>query len=146
MRAFHALWALDGRSLYLINQAYIVLLKKKNDASEITGFQPISLIHSFAKLFTKVLATRLAPLMPQLVWQNQSAFIQGRMIHEKFPGSATHSKTLGPKEETLLSRLILPRPLTQLTGRSFSRCLSTWVSLIDGLIGFHYFSPRPAPR
>lgn len=29
MRAFHALWSLDGRSLYLLNQAYMVLLKKK---------------------------------------------------------------------------------------------------------------------
>ena len=99
MRAFHALWALDGRSLYLINQAYIVLLKKKNDASEITDFQPISLIHSFAKLFTKVLATRLAPLMPQLVWQNQSAFIQGRMIHENFRAVQLTAKLLGRKKK-----------------------------------------------
>jgi hypothetical protein len=29
MRAFRALWALDGRSLYLVNQAFMVLLKKK---------------------------------------------------------------------------------------------------------------------
>jgi len=63
MRAFHALWALDGRSLYLKNQAYIVLLKKKEFPAEISDYRPISLIHSFAKLFTKVLATRLAPLM-----------------------------------------------------------------------------------
>lgn len=33
MRAFDALWSLDGRSLYLVNQAYMILLKKKKDAS-----------------------------------------------------------------------------------------------------------------
>ena len=84
IRAFNALWALDGRSLYLINQAYIVLLKKKELPAEISGYRPISLIHSFAKLFTKVLAARLAPLMQQLVRPNQSAFIRGRVIHENF--------------------------------------------------------------
>jgi hypothetical protein len=29
IRAFHALWSLDGRSLYLVNQAYMILLRKK---------------------------------------------------------------------------------------------------------------------
>lgn len=54
MRAFHALWSLDCRSLYLVNQAFMVLLKKRKDANTVSGFRPISLIHSFAKLFTKV--------------------------------------------------------------------------------------------
>ena len=90
MRAFHALWSLDGRSLYLINQAYIVLLRKKGDASEISDYRPISLIHSF----TKVLATRLAPLMQQLVKPNQSAFIRERMIHENFIAVQLSAKLL----------------------------------------------------
>lgn len=32
MRAFNALWSLDGRSFYLVNQAFTVLLRKKSDA------------------------------------------------------------------------------------------------------------------
>ena len=94
MRAFHALWALDGRSLYLINQAYIVLLKKKDFTSAISDYRPISLIHSFAKLFTKVLASRLTPLMQQLVRANQSAFIRGRIIHENFRAVQLSAKLL----------------------------------------------------
>jgi hypothetical protein len=93
MRAFHALWSLDARSLYLINQAYIVLLKKR-EATEINDYRPISLIHSFAKLFTKVLATRLAPLMHQLVKPNQSAFIKGRVIHENYRAVQLSAKLL----------------------------------------------------
>ena len=84
IRAFHALWSLDGRSLYLVNQAYMILLKKKTDASTVHDFRPISLIHSFAKLFAKVLARRLSPHMNDLVRFNQSAFISGRIIHENF--------------------------------------------------------------
>jgi hypothetical protein len=84
MRAFHALWSLDGRSLYLVNQAYMVLLNKKNDASLISDYRPISLVHSFVKLLTEVLAQRLAPKLDSLVCQNQSAFIKGCVIHDNF--------------------------------------------------------------
>lgn len=68
MRAFHA--SLDGRSLQLVNQAYMVLLKKKDDASSVAEYQPISLIHSFSKLFTKVLANKLSTSIPELVRGN----------------------------------------------------------------------------
>lgn len=43
-------------------------------------FRPISLVHYFAKLVTKLLANRLAGRLDQLVSPNQSAFIKGRFI------------------------------------------------------------------
>jgi hypothetical protein len=94
MRAFHALWSIDGRSLYLVNQAYMILLKKKKDAAAISDYRPISLVHSFAKLFTKVLANRLAPKLDALVNHNQSAFIKGRMIHDNFKAVELTTKCL----------------------------------------------------
>ncbi|WVZ52503.1 LOW QUALITY PROTEIN: hypothetical protein U9M48_003556 [Paspalum notatum var. saurae] len=54
------------------------------DVSLVKDYRPISLIHSFAKLVTKVLANRLAPLLPKLVSNNQSAFVRGRNIHDNF--------------------------------------------------------------
>lgn len=84
MRAFHALWSLNGRSLHLVNQAYMILLHKKPDALCIRDYHPISLIHSFSKLFTKVLTNRLAPKLHELVQQNQSTFIQGRLLPDNF--------------------------------------------------------------
>jgi hypothetical protein len=57
MNAFAALWSLDCRSLYLLNQAYMVMLKKKQDAHEDKDYHPISLIHSFSKLATKSFST-----------------------------------------------------------------------------------------
>jgi hypothetical protein len=50
---------MDGHSFYLINQAYMILLQKKKEAEEVKEFRPISLIHSFSKLFTKLLSLRL---------------------------------------------------------------------------------------
>lgn len=84
INAFNALWSLDSRSLYLLNNAYIVLLKKKQEAHEIKDYRPISLIHTFSKIFTKALSKRVTPHLPELVSPNQSAFIKGRQIHDNF--------------------------------------------------------------
>jgi hypothetical protein len=50
LQAFHALWALDFPSFYLVNQAYLILLRKKPDADCVQDFRPISLIHVLASL------------------------------------------------------------------------------------------------
>jgi hypothetical protein len=47
-------------------------------------FRPISLVHSFAKLLTKILANRLAPELHKMVSINQSVFIRDRCIHDNF--------------------------------------------------------------
>jgi hypothetical protein len=48
-------------------------------AFEPKDFHPISLVHSFAKLVTKVLAARLV-YIDELISTSQSAFIRGRCI------------------------------------------------------------------
>lgn len=68
----------------LFNTAFTTLLPKKQDATQVKDFRPISLIHSFAKLVAKIMANRLAPLLPSLVSTNQSAFVRGRRIHDNF--------------------------------------------------------------
>lgn len=70
--------------LKLLNTAYITLLPKTLDATQVKDYRPISLIRSFAKLVTKIMANRLAPLLPNLVSTNQSAFVRGRNIHDNF--------------------------------------------------------------
>lgn len=66
------------------NSALISLLPKKVDAVQVKDFRPMSLIHRSAKLVAKLMANRLAPLLPDLVPINQSAFIKGRRIHDNF--------------------------------------------------------------
>jgi hypothetical protein len=41
--------------LKLLNSAYITLLPKNVDAMEVKDYRPISLVHSFAKLVTKLI-------------------------------------------------------------------------------------------
>ena len=102
IRAFQAIWSLDGHSVYLVNQAFMVLLRKKQDPAAIGDYRPISMIHNFAKLFTKVLARRLAPFMHSLVRKNQSAFITSRLIHENFKAVQLTAKLIHRKRSPVL--------------------------------------------
>jgi hypothetical protein len=62
----------------------VVLIPKKAQPENITDFRPISLIHSFAKLFSKLLVNRLAPELKKLISHSQNAFIKKRCIHDNF--------------------------------------------------------------
>ncbi|KAL6615247.1 hypothetical protein ACP70R_037517 [Stipagrostis hirtigluma subsp. patula] len=74
----------DSRKLWLLNSAYLTLIPKKPDSITPKDFRPINLVHSFAKLVTKVMANRLAPRLNDLVAANQSAFVRGRCIHDNY--------------------------------------------------------------
>jgi hypothetical protein len=71
MAAFSAVWSRKLRNLGHLNSAYITLLPKKEDAAYVKDFRPISLVHSFAKLVTKLLANRLAGRLHQMLSPNQ---------------------------------------------------------------------------
>jgi hypothetical protein len=70
------LWARKFANMNCLNSAYIALIVKVEGADKVKDFRPISLIHSFAKLMSKLLANRLAGQLQHLVSPNQSAFIK----------------------------------------------------------------------
>jgi len=84
MVLFHTLHSLRSLNFDLLNTANIILLPKKVGAEKIFDYRPISLIHSVVKLFTKMLALRLAPAMKDIISKSQSTFIKGRSIHDNF--------------------------------------------------------------
>jgi hypothetical protein len=80
----NAVWIGRDQGFGALNEAMITLLPKKDGDVDLQDFRPISLVHSFARLLTKVLARRLAPRMPHLVDGNQTTFIRGRCIQDNF--------------------------------------------------------------
>lgn len=84
MAAIHAFAHADSRNLQKLNNALIVLIPKKPGARSPGDFRPITMIHSFAKLISKVLARRLAPRLSEMVAANQNAFVRERTIHDNF--------------------------------------------------------------
>ena len=102
MLAVNAFWSLDYRSFHHLNDAYMILLKKKNNPAVIKDYRPISLIHSFGKLITKCLPRRLATVLDRLVHSNQSAFIKGRSIHDNFRSVQLTCKALHQRHNPCL--------------------------------------------
>ena len=82
--AIHKLFVGNGRGFGRLNQALITLLPKSPEASTVFDFRPICLVHSMPKIASKLLTARLRPRMGELVQANQSAFIQGRCLHDNF--------------------------------------------------------------
>lgn len=70
MAALLKLFVGDDRGFGKLNKAHIVLIPKKADAAEVGDYRPISLPHSFSKLFSKLLANRVHRRMQEIVCIN----------------------------------------------------------------------------
>ncbi|KAJ1688151.1 hypothetical protein LUZ63_019541 [Rhynchospora breviuscula] len=75
----------DGTlNLRKLNKASITLVPKKRNPMEISDYRPISVINTFSKIISKILANRLQPHMTTLVSPLQTAFTKGRSIMESY--------------------------------------------------------------
>jgi hypothetical protein len=84
VNAFACIFNLHTGPLHKLNSGTISLLPKNELAERVQDFRPISLIHSFAKIVSKVLSLRLQPYIDKLISSSQSAFIKKRCIHDNF--------------------------------------------------------------
>lgn len=129
----------------LLNDALMILVRKTMSPTRLKDYHPISLMHSFSKLFARCLACHLAPQLKDIVKNNQSAFIKGRCIHDNFivvhlacrwlhnrqvPDSSKKKKT----GSHVLIKVDIAKAFDSVAciGPSFWRSFSTWDSRCDG--------------
>jgi hypothetical protein len=67
-------------SLFSLNFGTIMLLPKQKEATQIQQYCPICMLNVSFKIFTKVLANRLALVAKKVIQPSQSAFMKGRNI------------------------------------------------------------------
>ena len=63
-----------------MNYTHIVLIPKKNDPMYMANFRPISLENVISRIVSKVMANRPKCILPNVISDNQSAFVPGRQI------------------------------------------------------------------
>ncbi|MCH80179.1 ribonuclease H protein [Trifolium medium] len=77
LQFFTTSWILPG-----YNSNIIALIPKSSDALSIDQYRPIAMANFKFKIITKILADRLAPIMPSIVSEEQKGFIHGRNIRD----------------------------------------------------------------
>jgi mannosylglycoprotein endo-beta-mannosidase len=138
--ALNQIYLLDRRGLKRINTSLISLIPKVVGADNLQDFRPISLIHSVMKIFSKILSTRLAPKLEDLIDHCQSAFIKHRCIQENFlyvqNAAQFFHKT---KKPSILLKLDLAKAfdsvswtylLDMLKARGFGNRWREWIAMI----------------
>ena len=59
-----------------------MLILKVECPTKLNDYRPISLCNTIYKVISKLLAERIKPLLPNLIFPNQCAFVKGRHIGE----------------------------------------------------------------
>lgn len=132
--ALQQIYQLRGQHLQLVNSANITLLAKKDDPMAAIDYGPINLMHSVAKLVSKIMANRLAPVLPSLVSPCQSASSRdeaSKTISITSNGRLTTSTR--PKHLCYCSNLTWPKPLTVSNGTIYWRSWKSWVLVSTGV-------------
>jgi hypothetical protein len=84
MRVIQYFHLMNQQDFRFLNQAYVVLIPKKQDPQRVVDYKSISLTHSFVKIISKILVNRLGPELNFFISINQTTFIKKRCIHNNF--------------------------------------------------------------
>ena len=66
--------------LHKMNYTQLVLIPKINEPKNVADFRPISLANVVSRIVSKVLANQLKQILPNVIFESQSAFIPNRLI------------------------------------------------------------------
>ncbi|CAA7058695.1 unnamed protein product [Microthlaspi erraticum] len=65
-----------------LNHTHVRLIPKTPSPKAITEYRPIALCNVYYKIISKILTTRLQPILPSIISETQTAFVPGRAISD----------------------------------------------------------------
>lgn len=108
-----------------VNATILTIIPKFPGATLIKDYRPISCCNTLYKLISKLLVTRLKPLLPKLILPNQTTFIKGRLLLENCLLASElvngYHKNKGPKRVTL--KINIAKDFDSITWDLLTECL-----------------------
>jgi exonuclease III len=137
----------SGQVLSTLNATFITLIPKEERATHPKQFRPISLCNVIYKIITKVIANRLKPLLPTIISNEQSGYVEGRQIMDSviLANEVIHSLKTS-KIPGMLIKLDLSKAFDRLSWQYLRSVLESfgfsnhWVDWILKLTSSPFFS------
>lgn len=123
---------LKGSMCKEVNSSLIVLIPKITNPTFVNHFKPISLCNVVYKIISKLLITKLRPLLDKLISPTQSAFITNKWIakNQIIVQEIVHSFNSPKTSPRLIAmKLNLQNHMTELIGNSSKLSSSTLTSM-----------------
>ena len=114
------------------NASFISLVPKVPEPQSLNDFRPISLIGYVYKIVSKLLSNRLKKVLPTLIDERQSAFIEGRQMLQSV---VTVNEVIEEANRGWCSKLILKGLMILFRGTTYYICCSEWASAVSGSNG-----------
>jgi hypothetical protein len=137
----------SSQVLSSLNVTFINLIPKEERATHLKQFKPISLSNVIYKIITKVIANRLKPLLPTIISNEQSGYVEGRQIMDSviLANEVIHSLKTS-KISGMLIKLDLSKSFDRLSWQYLRSVLESfgfsnhWVDWILKLTSSPFFS------
>ncbi|XXG86485.1 hypothetical protein AAC387_Pa11g1373 [Persea americana] len=127
-----------SKKLLKASNSFISLIPKVAAPSSFGDYRPISLLNFSYKVISKILASRMAAILPNLILPHQVAFIKGRKIqdHIALAHELTQSLQKGAKSKGICLKLDISKAFDKLSWGFLFKALDffgfskAWSSLI----------------
>eukprot|EP00253_Pinus_taeda_P035804 PITA_35804 len=113
--------------LKALNTSFISLIPKQDNAQMPERYKPIALCNVVYKIISKVVASRLKPLLPTLISSEQTGFVEGRQILDNIiqAHEVIHSLTCN-KREGMIMKLDIAKAYDKVNWMYIKKVLPTF--------------------
>eukprot|EP00253_Pinus_taeda_P026765 PITA_26765 len=131
----------SGTILKSINSTFLALIPKVEEEKTLDKFRPIALCNVIYKIISKVIANRLKSILPGIISEEQSGYVEGRQILDNILLAQEMIHLLHSRKEAgMLMQLDLSKAYDKVSWRylevvleAFGFC-RTWIKWILALI------------